>query len=118
SEVDAVAPGLDSVTNELYTPTDASSAAAELATVEAALRKAAGRLGAISPPPAIRADHARLVKAMTELADGVEPVIAKLKAGDLEAAVSAFSLKGARDARTAIAAINRAGYKIDFPLLG
>jgi hypothetical protein len=117
-QVNAVANGLNSVTNDLYTPSDLSSAAAELTTVEAALRKAASQLAAIKPPPAIRAEHERLVEGMNELASGVTPLIAKLKSGNLEDASAAFSLKAARDVRTAIAAINHAGYKIDFPLLG
>ena len=116
-QVDAVANGLDSVANDLYTPTDISSAAAELTTVEAALRKAARQLAAITPPPSIRADHERLVAAMNELASGVSPLIAKLKSGNIEGASAAFSLKAARNARTAIAAINHAGYRISFPLL-
>src|SRR5262249_11876807 len=66
-KVDAVANGLQSVTNDLYTPSDPSSAAAELTTVHAALAKAARQLAAITPPPAIRADHERLVKAIDEL---------------------------------------------------
>jgi hypothetical protein len=117
-QVNAVANGLNSVTNDLYTPTDTSSAASELTTIEAALRQAARQLAAIAPPPAIKADHERLVKAMNELANGVSPLIAKLKSGNIEGASAAFSLKAARDARNAIHAINHAGYKIDFPLLG
>jgi uncharacterized lipoprotein len=117
-QVNAVANSLNSVTNDLYTPTDLSSAADELTTVEAALRKAASQLAAITPPPAIKADHERLVEAMHELASGVSPLIAKLKSGNIEDVSAAFSLKAARNVRTAIEAINHAGYKIDFPLLG
>jgi hypothetical protein len=117
-KVDAVANGLQSVTNDLYTPTDPSSAAAELITVHAALTRAASQLAAITPPPAIRADHERLVKAIDELAAGVGPAIAKLKAGNIDAAGASLSLKGAADARRAITAIDHAGYKIRFPLLG
>jgi hypothetical protein len=117
-QVDAVANGLQSVTNDLYTPSDPSSAAAELTTVHAALAKAARQLAAITPPQVIRADHERLVKAIDELAAGVGPAIAKLKAGNLDAAGASLSLKAAADARRAITAINRAGYEIRFPLLG
>jgi hypothetical protein len=118
SKVDAVANGLDSVTNDLYTPTDPSSAAAELTTVQAALRKAAGQLEAITPPSAVRADHDRLVKAFGELASGVGPLIAKLKSGNIGSTGDPLSFKGVADARAAIAALGAAGYKVRFPLLG
>jgi hypothetical protein len=116
-EVNAVASRLDSVTNNLFTPTDTSSAAAELITVRAALRKAANGLEAITPPRPIARDHERLVAALDELASGVTPLIAKLKSGDLQGIDRAFSLKGAREAKAAIAAINEAGYRIQIPLL-
>jgi hypothetical protein len=116
-EVDAVASGLGSVTNMLYTPADATSAAAELATVQAAFRKAARQLAAITPPRAVAAYHRRLVESLDELANGVAPLIAKLKAGDLVAVDPASLLKGSSDARAAIAAITNAGYEIRIPLL-
>jgi hypothetical protein len=117
-EVDSVAGGLDSVTNDLYTPSDPSSAASELVTVQAALRKAANGLAAITPPPSVRADHERLVQAVAALAQGITPLIAQLKAGNIEGADAAFSLKAAGEARRAITAIRAAGYEIEVPLLG
>ena len=117
-EVDAVVGGLDSVTNDLYTPSDASSAASELVTVQAALRKAAAGLAAITPPPAVRGDHERLVQAVAALARGVTPLIAELKTGNVEGADAAFSLSAAGEARRAIRAIRAAGYEINVPLLG
>jgi hypothetical protein len=117
-QVDAVAGGLDSVTNDLYTPSDTSSAASELVTVQVALRKAAKGLEAITPPARVRADHERLVQAVAALARGVTPLIAALKAGNLEGADAAFSLKAAGEARRAIRAIRAAGYEIEVPLLG
>jgi hypothetical protein len=117
-QVDAVANGLDSVTNDLYTPSDAASAASELVTVRAALRKAATGLAAITPPPAVRADHERLVQAVAALASGVTPLIAQLKTGNIQGADAALSLKAAGQARRAIRAIRAAGYDIEVPLLG
>jgi hypothetical protein len=117
-EVDAVVGGLDSVTNDLYTPSDASSAASELVTVQAALRKAAAGLAAITPPPAVRGDHERLVQAVAALARGVTPLIAELKTGNVQGADAAFSLSAAGEARRAIRAIRAAGYEINVPLLG
>jgi hypothetical protein len=117
-QVDAVAGGLDSVTNDLYTPSDASSAASELVTVQAALRKAARGLAAITPPAGVRADHERLVQAVAALARGVTPLIAELKSGNIQGADAAFSLKAAGQARRAIRAIRAAGYEIEVPLLG
>ena len=110
--------GLDSVTNDLYTPADASSAASELVTVRTALRKAAAGLAAITPPPAVRGDHERLVQAVAALARGVTPLIAELKTGNVQGADAAFSLRAAGEARRAIRAIRAAGYEINVPLLG
>jgi hypothetical protein len=117
-QVDAVAKGLDAVTNELYTPTDTSSAAAELATVQAELRKVARQLAAITPPAAVKADHERLVAAVDELARGAGSTIARLKGGTGVGTGRGSLLKGAADARAAIAAIRAAGYEIQIPLLG
>ena len=114
-EVDAVAGNLDAVTNDLYTPADASSAASELVTVRTALRKAARGLAAITPPPAVRVEHDRLHEA---LAHGVTPLIAQLKTGNIQGADAAFSLRAAGEARRAIRAIRAAGYEIQVPLLG
>jgi hypothetical protein len=116
-QVDAVTSKLDSVTNTLFTPTDTSSAAAELISVRAALRQAASGLEAITPPRAVARDHERLVAALDELARGMTPLISKLESGDLQGLDRAFSLKGARDAKAAIASIVRAGYRIQLPLL-
>ncbi len=116
-EVDAVANGLNSVTNYLSTPTDASSAATELRAVQKALWKAASGLAAITPPRAIREDHLRLVKAISELAAGVTPLIAKLNGGEIQSVDPASVLEGAARARAAIAAITKAGYKIQIQLL-
>ena len=115
--VDAVGNDLNSVANYLYTPSDVSSAVAELVTVQTALRKAARQLEAITPPPSVKADHERLIRAVDELANGVGPLMAKLKAGSMGDVGSAFVSKGVSDARAAIAAINAAGYKIQIPLL-
>jgi hypothetical protein len=115
--VNAVGSDLNSVANYLYTPTDVSSAVAELGTVEAALRKAAQQLAAITPPRSVKADHERLIRAVDELANGVGPLIARLRAGGTADVGSAFVARGVRDARAAIAAINDAGYKIQIPLL-
>jgi hypothetical protein len=117
-EVDAVAGNLDAVTNDLYTPADASSAASELVTVRTALRKAARGLAAITPPPAVRVEHERLVQAVAALAHGVTPLIAQLKTGNIQGADAAFSLRAAGEARRAIRAIRAAGYEIQVPLLG
>ena len=117
-EVNAVASSLDSVTNDLYTPSDPSSAAQELRTVQTALEQAQRQLAAIEPPAAIRADHEQLVRAIGELANGVGPLIARLQAGNDPGAGLASSLRGAADARRAIAAIRAAGYEIEIPLLG
>ena len=116
-QVDAVAGGLNAVTNTLYTPTDATAAASELATLQVALRKASRQLAAITPPAAVRGPHERLVAALSELANEVGPVIQKLKTGNFAGYDGAFALKAADQARAAIAEIKKAGYPIQVQLL-
>jgi hypothetical protein len=116
-QVDAVANGLNALTNTLYTPTDTAAAASELATMQVALRKASTQLAAITPPPAVRGAHERLVASLSELANEVGPVIEKLKTGNFDGFDGAFALKAAGQARAAIAEIKKAGYPIQIPLL-
>jgi hypothetical protein len=117
--VDAVANRLDAAATNLASAFDASaSPAAELVTARSALRRAASELAAITPPPAIEGPHKRLVAAVNQLADDVTPLIAELKSGDVaDLGAGSLSLRGESEARAAIAAIVKAGYKIQVPLL-
>jgi hypothetical protein len=117
--VDAVSQRLDTVASNLSSAfDDSSSPTAELVTARSALRQAATELAAITPPPAIAAPHERLVAAVNQLADDVTPLIEKLRSGDFaDLGDGSLSLKGESEARAAIAAIVKAGYKIQVPLL-
>jgi hypothetical protein len=116
--VDAIANGLDSLASSLSSQLEGgSSPTAGLIAARTALRKAATELAAITPPPAIKTQHERLVAAVNELAGELTPVIAKVRNGQFDSLGSALSLKGVNDARAAIAAITKAGYAIQIPLL-
>jgi hypothetical protein len=116
--VDAIASGLDTAASNLSSDVESSSSpAAALVTARTALRRAARELAAITPPPAIKGPHQRLVEAVYELAAEITPLIAKASSGDLDSIGSALTLKGVNDARAAIAQITKAGYKIQIPLL-
>ncbi len=117
NQVNAVAKDLTTATGKLGSATNGPAAAAQLTVAQAALKRAGGQLGAITPPPAIKTPHRQLVKAVDELANELTPVIARLKTGDLSALAAALSLKGVGDAQRAIAAITKAGYKIQIPLV-
>jgi hypothetical protein len=116
--VNAIANGLDTVASNLSSELQSSSSpTATLVTARAALRKTARELAAITPPPAIKGPHDRLVNAVNELAAELTPLIAKLNSGQFDNLSSALSLRGVTDARAAIAEIQKAGYKIQIPLL-
>lgn len=71
------------------------------------------QLNGITPPTAIKADDARLVKAIREFENELGPVIAKLKSGAIKTLSSIpSSFKGQGDIASAVAAINKAGYNI------
>jgi hypothetical protein len=116
-QVNAVASKLDAATNNLGDLSSASAAAAELATAQTALRTAAKRLDAITPPRAVKTEHERLVRAVGEIAVELTPLIRKLKDGHLDALGDALQFKGVTEAEAAIAAITKAGYKIRIPLI-
>jgi hypothetical protein len=86
---------------------------------EVALVKVQGKLAAvdqeldaITPPSAVKTDQAHLVKAIEELDRELDPVVAKLKSGDLKALGAIDSLKGIKDLTVAVEAISTAGYNI------
>jgi len=98
--------------NSLGAATTAAKAATALAAVQADLRTAAGRIEAITPPDAIKAQHAQLAKAVRDFADELDPVITKLKGGSMAALSTVPTLKGLQEIQTASAAIANKGYKI------
>jgi hypothetical protein len=90
----------------------ATKAATALSSVQSDLRTAADRLDSINPPEAIKSQHASLVKAVRDFADELDPVIAKLKNGDLTALASVPTLKGVTEIQDASSAITSKGYNI------
>jgi len=108
----AIGTSLSTSLNSLGAATTAAKAATALAAVQADLRTAAGRIEAITPPDAIKAQHAQLAKAVRDFADELDPVITKLKGGSMAALSTVPTLKGLQEIQTASAAIANKGYKI------
>jgi hypothetical protein len=76
------------------------------------LRLAQKEMEAITPPPAIAKQHARLARAVGEFADELDPIIAMIAHGDITAASRVAKLPGYHQLRSAAHAITAAGYKI------
>ena len=95
-----------------WTAWKSPSAAAALATVQSGLRSAVKQLQAITPPASAKSAHAELITAAGELAGELDPVIAKLKGGDLAALATVTSLQGFSDLLKASAAFTKAGFKL------
>lgn len=86
--------------------------AANLVKVQHALMRAAAGLDAISPPTAVRADHALLLKGVREYASELDGVIRKIRAGQVAALGSITNLRGLADMKRASDAIVAKGYPI------
>jgi len=108
----AIGTSLSTSLNSLGAATTAAKAATALAAVQADLRTAASRIEAITPPAAIKAQHAQLAKAVGDFADELDPVITKLKGGSMAALSTVPTLKGLQEIQTASTAIANKGYKI------
>jgi hypothetical protein len=116
-QVNSIAKKVGPVLNGLASSTSGADAAKRLLAAQVALRTTAGQLARITPPRNIKNAHTQLVKSVNELATELTPIIAKLRAGDIQALLAALSLKGIADARAAAAVIMKAGYKIQIPFL-
>ena len=112
AKMKAIGQSLSTSLNSLTSATTAAKAATALTSVQVDLRAAADKLEAITPPDAVKVQHAKLVKAVRDFADELGPVIAKLKGGDLTALSNLQTLKGLQEIQTASTAISTAGYKI------
>jgi hypothetical protein len=93
--------------------TTAPEAQAALSTVEGELTSLQEKARAITAPTPLTADQALLVTAFGEIRSELNPLIAKLRSGDLQALNSITSLKGIKDLATAVHAISKAGYSIE-----
>ena len=111
-QMKVIGQSLSTSLNTLGAATTAAKAATALAKVQTDLRGAADKLAAITPPDAITAQHAQLVKAVRDFADELSPVIKSLQAGKMTALSSVPTLKGLTEIQTASTSISNKGYKI------
>ncbi len=111
-QMTAIGKSLSTSIGKLGSATTAATAATALTKVQSDLRAAVNQLDAITPPDAAKTAHEQLATAVTEFADELDPVITKLKAGNLAALSSVTTLKGLTDIQAAANAITKAGYKI------
>jgi hypothetical protein len=108
----AIGRSLSTSLNSLGAATTAQKAASALQAVQTDLRHAAERIEALTPPPAIKAQHAQLAKAVRDFADELDPVITKLQSGNMQALSTVPTLKGLQEIQTASTQIASKGYKI------
>jgi hypothetical protein len=111
-QMKAVGVGLGKTLNQFATQSDPKQAGAALATAQSGLREAAKQLERMKPPENVQTQHAKLVAAIDEFADELDPIIAKLQNGDSSAAQLVLTTKGFAAIQTASNAIAKAGYPI------
>ncbi len=112
AQMKVIGKGLSTSLNTLGTATTAAKAATALQLVQTDLRAAADKIAAITPPDAVKAEHAQLVQAVRDFADELGPVIKDLQAGKMAALSTVPTLKGLTEIQTASTAISNKGYKI------
>lgn len=112
SQMKVIGRSLSTSLNTLGAAKTAATAATALQKVQTDLRGAADKLAAITPPDAIKTEHAQLVKAVRDFADELGPVIKSLQGGKLTALSTVPTLKGLTEIQTASTAITSKGYKI------
>ncbi len=111
-QMKAIGRSLSTSLNSLGGATTAAKAASALESVQTDLRRAADRIESLAPPDAIKAQHAQLAKAVRDFADELDPVIKKLKGGNMTALSTVPTLKGLQEIQTASTAIANKGFKI------
>jgi hypothetical protein len=111
-QMTALGKSLSKSLNSLTGATTAKSEAAGLAKAQTDLRAAVKKLDTLSPPAKVKAAHEQLSTALGELADELDPVLAKAKGGKFQPLTSVMTLKGLKDIQTAAAAITAAGFDI------
>src|SRR5262249_23231150 len=98
--------------NTLSSATTAPKAATALTQVQKDLNGAADKIESITPPAAVKTEHAQLGKAVRDSADELTPIIQKLKKGSMAALSTVPTLKGLQEIQTYSTAIANKGYKI------
>jgi hypothetical protein len=111
-QMKAVGVGLGKTLDQFATQSDPKKAGAALATAQSGLRDAAKQLEDMKPPENVQTEHAKLVAAIHEFADELDPIISKLQDGDASAAQLVLATKGFTAIQTASNAIAKAGYPI------
>jgi hypothetical protein len=90
----------------------APAAATALANVQDDMQAAEKQLKDINPPASIATEHDKLTTGVGDFADELDPVIDKLKQGNLGALSQIPNLKGFTEIQAALEAISQAGYPI------
>jgi hypothetical protein len=91
---------------------NSKTAAAALTNVQSDLRNAADKLEQISPPDEIKDQQQKLATGVRDFAEELDPVIKKIRRGNLAALATLTTLKGVSEIQAASAAIAKKGYKI------
>ena len=112
-EMTRIGHGLSSDINAIGAPTTAKEAAAGLTKAQAQVLAAERELAAIVPPPAVKAAHLRLTRAVGDFAHELDPVIAELAGGHLTALGTLTTLPAFKQIALAAGQIVKAGYKIN-----
>jgi hypothetical protein len=111
----AIGRGVSKSLDSINGLTSEATAAKTVAKLQSHLRSTAESLAALTPPAPIKAQHAQLVKAVRDLADELDTVIARLKGGKLDAAAvfaTIVGLKSVAEIQSASTAIANRGYSI------
>jgi hypothetical protein len=101
--------GIASQSNSTASP---ATVAANLVRVQRALTRAAAGLAAITPPAAMRTEHALLLKGVREYASELNGVIRDVRGGKVAALHTIPNLRGLHDMKRASDAIEKLGYPI------
>jgi hypothetical protein len=112
TQMTAVGRSLSTSINGLSSVTTAQAGATVMTRVQADLRDAVEKLKKITPPDDVKDAHKRLITAVGDFADALDPLIQKLKAGNLQAMSQLTTLKQLTEIQKAADAISKAGYKI------
>jgi hypothetical protein len=108
----AIGKELSTSINSVAGVTQPKDAASALSKVQDDLNSAAGQMKKINPPADIKDEHEKLTQAVSDFADQLGPIIAKLNKGDMSALAAVTTLAGFRALQAAANAITQAGYKI------
>jgi type VI protein secretion system component VasF len=104
--------GLGQSLNKFANASTPKAAGAALTAAQDDLRTAAKKLDDINPPENVQAAHQKLVDAVNEFADELDPIIQKLNNGNASAAQLVLTTKGFQALQAASNAIAKAGYPI------